>query len=297
MTVGSADLDQFRPRLAYRRLVSALFAGLCGAAMLLSVLVLAILLGRVVQEGLPVISRGFLTRFASVLTPEKSGVAAALWGSLWVMVLTGLVSVPLGTGAAVYLQEYARPSRAKRWVELNIANLAGVPSIVYGLLGLAVFVRLLQLKHSVLAGSLTLSLMVLPVIIIATQEALLAVPNSVREAAYALGATRWQTIWHHVLPAALPGVLTGTILGLSRAIGEAAPLIVIGAATYISFVPRHPMDEFTVLPLQIYHWAEQPQPEYHRLSAGAILVLLVVLFGLNSISVALRAWQQRRQVV
>jgi phosphate transport system permease protein len=178
---------------------------------------------------------------------------------------------------------------------VNIANLAGVPSIVYGILGLAVFVRSLGYGRSVLAGALTLSLLILPVIIIAGREALRAVPQSFRHAAYAVGATRWQTIRAHVVPAALPGIMTGMILALSRAIGEAAPLIMLGALTYVPFVPQGPMDAFTALPIQIYAWSDQPQPEFHHLAAAGIIVLLSTLIPMNALAVTVRAWRQRRK--
>lgn len=310
MSLAPAPSDQaYRPRLARRRLTGALFVAFCILATSVSIAVLAALLARVIIQGAPLISWDFLTRAPSRLDPESSGVYSALVGTLWVMVLTTLIAVPLGVGAAVYLHEYAKPSRIKRLVELNIANLAGVPSIVYGLLGLTVFVRLATevsnqlgvgpavnpFGRSVLSGALTLALLVLPVIIIAARESLAAVPDSIRHAAYALGATRWQAVRHHVLPAALPGILTGLILALSRAIGEAAPLIVVGAMAYMTAAPTGIGSNFTVLPIQIFTWAEEPQQDtFLPLSAAAIIVLLVVLFLMNGVSVALRAWQQRR---
>jgi len=203
-------------------------------------------------------------------------------------VLTALLSVPLGVGAAVYLEEYATPSRATRILEVNLANLAGVPSIIYGMLGLAVFVRSFGMGRSVLAGALTMSLLILPVIVVASREAIRTVPSSLRQAAFALGATRWQAVRHHVLPAALPGILTGVILAMSRAIGETAPLVVVGALAYVAFVPSHPMDDFTVLPIQIFHWASRPQPEFHALAAAGIIVLLAVLLLMNATAVWIR---------
>jgi phosphate transport system permease protein len=201
----------------------------------------------------------------------------------------------VGVAAAIYLEEYAPDNRFTRLIQVNIANLAGVPSIVYGILGLAVFVRWLRFDRSVLAGALTLSLLIMPVIIIASREALLAVPQSIRHAAYALGATRWQTIRSHVLPAALPGIMTGVILAVSRAVGEAAPLLMIGALTYVAFVPEGPLDAFTALPIQIYDWCDRPQPEFHHLAAAGIIVLLGILLPMNAVAVALRAWHQRRR--
>jgi phosphate transport system permease protein len=208
--------------------------------------------------------------------------------------LTALISFPLGVGTAVWLEEYAPKNRLARLIQINIANLAGVPSIVYGILGLALFVRELALGHSVLAGALTLALLILPVIIIASQEAIRAVPNSLRLGAYALGATRWEAIRHQVLPQALPGILTGTILALSRAVGEAAPLILIGALSFVPFVPKSPLDSFTVLPVQIFSWVNRPQAEFHQLAAAASIVLLAVLLTMNAAAILLRNRYSRR---
>jgi phosphate transport system permease protein len=212
------------------------------------------------------------------------------------MGLVALIAFPLGVAAAVYLEEYAARSWVQSVIQTNIANLAGVPSIVYGILGLAVFVRwmfALTGGRSVLSGALTISLLVLPVIIIAGQEAIRAVPGSIREASYGLGATRWQTVRHHVLPNALPGIMTGTILALSRAIGETAPLIMMGALTFIAFVPEGPRDAFTVLPIQIFNWASRPQDEFRNLAAAAIIVLLVLLLSMNALAIWLRNKYQK----
>lgn len=271
-----------------RRRLSQAFAFLCLAATALCVLVLALLIIEILWQGLPWLNIQFLTSFPSMY-PEKSGIAAALVSSLWLIGLTTLFSVPIGVGAAMYLEEYAPPSRWRSLVQLNIANLAGVPSIVYGILGLGLFVRAMALQRSILAGSLTLTLVVLPIVILAAQEALRAVPNSIRQASYALGATRWQTVWHQVLPAATPGIMTGVILAISRAMGEAAPLVAMGAAaTFITFVPVSPADEFSALPVQIYDWASRPQPEFHHVAAAAIVVLLTVLILLNATAVYVR---------
>ena len=212
----------------------------------------------------------------------------AIRGTLWVIGLTALLAFPIGVGAAVYLEEYAPNNRWTRLLKLNIANLAGVPSVVYGLLGLGVFVSLFNLGRSIISGSLTLALLILPVIIIASQEAIRAVPSSLRQAAFALGATRWQVARDHVLPAALPGILTGIILSISRAIGETAPLLVVGAAAYVTFNPDGIMSKYTVIPMQIYEWARRPQAEFTNLAAAAIIVLLVVLLMLNGIAIYLR---------
>jgi phosphate transport system permease protein len=210
------------------------------------------------------------------------------------MGLTAAFAVPIGIGAALYLEEYASRNWLNRIIQTNIANLAGVPSIVYGILGLALFVRTMSLGRSVLAGSLTMALLVLPIVIIASQEALRAVPSSLREAAYGVGASRWQVVFHQVLPAAMPGILTGIILALSRAIGEAAPLIMIGALAFVPFVPHSPMDGFTVLPIQIFNWASRPQAAFGKDAAAAIIVLLAVLLSMNAIAIILRNRFQSR---
>jgi phosphate transport system permease protein len=202
--------------------------------------------------------------------------------------ITFLVAVPLGVGAAIFLQEYSGANRFTQFVQVNIANLAGVPSIVYGILGLALFVRAMQLERSVLAGGLTLGLLVLPIVIIAAQEALRAVPSSLRDGSYALGATRWQTIRRQVLPVAMPGILTGVILALSRAIGETAPLIMMGALTYVAFAPSSLKDGFTALPIQIFNWTSRPQEEFQAIAASGIIVLLAVLLTMNAFAIALR---------
>jgi phosphate transport system permease protein len=273
--------------------VGTVFAWVCGAATLVGVLALAVLLADVLVDGLGALDRDFLTSFASRL-PERAGIKAALWGSIWILGLTAVISFPLGVGAAIYLEEYAPDGWLTRAIQTNISNLAGVPSIVYGILGLALFVRALGLERSLLSGALTLSLLILPVIIIASQEAIRGVPDTIRQAAYGLGATRWQTIRTQVLPMALPGILTGTILALSRAVGETAPLIMIGAVSFIAFTPDGVMDAFTVLPLQIYSWVTRPQDEFQTLAAGAIIVLLVILLSMNAVAIYVRNHYQRR---
>lgn len=285
----------FKPALPTRRRVGAVFAFLCFAASLAGVAFLAVLLIFVFREGWALVTTNFLTSFPSVMFPESAGVKSALWGSIWISLTTIVIAVPVGVAASLYLEEYATPSRLTRYIRVNISNLAGVPAIVYGILGLAVFVRTLALGRSVLAGGLTLALLVLPVVIISTREALVAVPQSIRQAAFALGATRWQTVSAHVIPAALPGILTGTILALSRAIGEAAPLMILGALTYIAFVPQSPLDAFTALPLQIYAWIDAPQEEFHKLAAAAIIVLLAVLLPMNAVAIGVRAWRQGKK--
>ncbi|MEO1497980.1 MAG: phosphate ABC transporter permease PstA [Planctomycetota bacterium] len=266
---------------------STLFGLLCGGATVVCVVALVGLLLSVFVEGLPWLSTTLLTNFAS-RKAELAGILGALAGSLWLIVLTTLICVPIGVGAAVYLEEYAANSWWKRLIQLNIANLAGVPSIVYGILGLGLFVRQMGLGRIVLAGALTLTLVVLPIVILATQEALRAVPQTIRQASYALGATRWQTVWHQVLPAALPGVMTGVILAIARALGEAAPLVVVGAATFVPFVPYSVRDSFAALPMQIFDWASRPQAEFHGLASAAIIVLLAVLILMNAGAVYVR---------
>lgn len=285
----------FQPRLAQRRRMGRVFALVCGCSGGVAMVFLAVLLGQALWQGAGWLNLGFIQNPPSVLNPAKAGVNSALWGTIWLIVLTAVFSIPVGVAAAVYLQEYAPDNRLTRFFHVNIANLAGVPSVVYGILGLAVFVRWMNFDRSVLSGGLILSLLVLPVIIIASREALIAVPPSFRQAAFALGATRWQTIRAHVLPAALPGMLTGVILALSRAIGEAAPLLMLGALTYVKHPPESLFDVFTALPIQIYAWADAPQKEFHHLAAAGILVLLAILLPMNAIAIGVRAWHQRRK--
>jgi phosphate transport system permease protein len=277
----------FVPRRRRRRALGNVSAVLFLTATSVGILALAVLLVDVWRDGVESLSWDFLTSFPSRFA-GRSGIKAALFGSLWIMTLTALFSFPLGVASAIWLEEYAPRNWWTRFVQMNISNLAAVPSIVYGILGLAVFVRSLAMGRSVLAGSLTLTLLILPVIIIAAQEAIRAVPNSIRLGAYALGATRWQTITRQVFPLAFPGILTGMILALSRAVGETAPLIMIGALAFVPFVPDGPLDAFTVLPIQIFNWISRPQVEFHHVAAAGILVLLVVLMAFNLIAVLLR---------
>jgi phosphate transport system permease protein len=315
------------------------FAVMCSAATWLSCTILAVLLITVVVQAWGWFDLQFLTSFDS-RKPERAGLFAGLWGTFWVILLTMLFSVPVGIGAAIYLEEYAGDTWITRLIRINLANLAGVPSIVYGLLGLTVFVRMfgvfadggaaekwtgraidgvtlwttpageavrvpLPFGTTVIAGALTLSLLILPVIIVASQEALRAVSPTLRHASLALGATKWQTIRHQVLPAGLPGMLTGIILAVSRAIGETAPLLMIGAATFVTFTPgsvthvrqlardpaavvQAPFDTFTAVPIQIFNWATQPQSEYEHVAAAGILVLLLMLLVLNGTAIYIR---------
>jgi len=283
----------FAADIAARRRKSRLFQHLCAGLTWSGVVLLFVLLVHVAWQGLAWISPDFFTSFPSRFA-EKAGIKSALWGTVWLIGFTAVISIPVGTAAAIYLEEYAPKSRLSRLIELNIANLAGVPSIVYGILGLAIFVRWMALGRSVIAGALTMSLLILPVIIIAAREAIRAVPSSLRLAAYGIGATRWQAVRHHVLPAALPGILTGVILAISRAIGETAPLIMIGALTFVAFTPSKPSDPFTALPIQIFNWASRPQPEFHDLAAAGIIVLLAVLLLTNFAAVLIRHRAQRK---
>jgi len=270
-----------------------LFLALTWVMLFLTVSVLLAILGKLFSDGLTRINWQFLTSFPS-RRPEAAGIFPAWVGTIYVMALTAAIALPLGVGAAIYLEEFASRNWFTRLVELNISNLAGIPAVIYGLLGLQVFVRWFRMGESVLAGACTLAIMSLPVIIVASREALRAVPNSIREAALALGATKWQTVKDHVLPLALPGILTGTILALSRAIGEAAPLVTIGALTFVAFLPKSPFDPFTVLPIQAYNWVSRPQPEFHRNAAAALIVLLALLLLMNSIAIYLRNRYQQK---
>jgi len=254
---------------------------------------LATLVYDIFSDGASRVSWSFLNTFPS-RKAEQAGVYHALMGSIWVIGLTAALALPVGVAAAIYLEEYGTRSKVARFIELNIANLAAVPSIVYGLLGLGLFVRLMGMGQSVMAGAATLALLALPVVILSTREALRTVPSTIREGSYALGATKWQTIWNQVLPMALPGVLTGLILALSRAIGETAPLITIGALTYIPFAPDSVWSKFTVLPIQIFNWVSRPQAEFHTNAAAAILVLLALLLSMNAVAIVVRDRFQRR---
>ena len=307
------------PQLAARHRSGQMFEWACAIATWLCLVILATMLIGVVIKGWPHLNFAFLTHFDSQIEPETAGIKAGLWGSFWLIVLTAMFSIPVGIGAAVYLEEYAKPNWWTRLIQLNILNLAGVPSVVYGILGVTVFGHMfglfgdwprepvwhLPFGDKVLTGALTLSLLILPVVIISTQEALRSIPASLRHSSLALGATQWQTIRYQVLPASLPGILTGIILALSRAVGESAPLIMIGALTYVSSTPGNiggisdfftkpqgivqaPFDRFTAMPLVIYNWASQPDEIYQSLSAAGIVVLLLVLLIMNTAAVVIR---------
>ncbi|OGW57501.1 MAG: phosphate ABC transporter, permease protein PstA [Nitrospirae bacterium RIFCSPHIGHO2_02_FULL_42_12] len=280
--------------------IIGLIATLIGLAVLLA-LVLDIL-----ADGFGRLGWQFLTNYPS-RRPEEAGILSAWVGTLWIMVLTGLFTIPLGIMAAIYLEEYSRKNWLTNLIEINIANLAGVPSIIYGLLGLGLFVRAMGLDRSVISGAATLAILVMPIVIMATREALRAIPSSMREASYALGATKWQTISSQVLPAAVPGIMTGIILAMSRAVGETAPLITIGALTYVAFLPTSPVssefpfisiqglfDPFTVLPIQIFNWVSRPQKGFFEDAAGGIIVLLIITFTMNALAIWIRHRYQKR---
>ncbi len=310
-----AQQPRFHPNRPIRRLLGPIFGAACLVATCTGVMVLALLLGSIVAaalQGPPVNSwyaiadnlaelAALVRRLAAAsqsLDPELAGFRVGIVGSLWLLGLVALIGIPVGVGAGVYLEEYAPPGRLRRIIQTNIANLAGVPSIVYGILGLALFVRAfgfkaLALGPTLLAGVLTLSLLILPIIVITTQEALRSVPLSLRQAALALGATRWQVVRDHVLPGAMPGILTGTILGLSRAIGETAPLLMVGAAGSILQLPKGPLDRYSALPVEIYNYAKQPDTRFQTVAAGGILILVTILLCMNATAIVIRSRYRR----
>jgi phosphate transport system permease protein len=304
------DSPRFHPNRWIRRLLGPLFGAACLVATCTGAVVLLLLLGSILAAALqgppqnpwyalgPNLSelfalvRKLATRIQSS-DPELAGYRVGIVGSLWLLGLVAAIGIPIGIGAGVFLEEYAPPGRLRRSIQTNIANLAGVPSIVYGILGLALFVRAFGIKAlalgpALLAGVLTLSLLILPIVVITTQEALRAVPQSLRQAALALGATRWQMVRDHVLPSALPGILTGTILGLSRAIGETAPLLMVGAAGAILRPPRGPLDRYSALPVEIYNYAREPDRRFQIVAAGGILILVALLLSMNAVAIVIR---------
>ncbi|MBZ4683435.1 MAG: phosphate transport system permease protein [Fusobacteriaceae bacterium] len=276
-----------------RKFIDNLFKNIVFLCTMFGVVILVVLMFDVIRKGLGWINWNFLTNFPSRF-PKKAGLASAIVGTIYIIILTAIIAFPIGVGTAVYLEEYAnKKSKFFRILELNIANLAGVPSIVYGMLGLAVFVQILGLGRSIISGAFTLALLILPVIIVSAQEAIKAVPNSAKEGAYALGMTKWQMIKCVVIPYAMPGMLTGSILALSRAAGEAAPLIVVGAAAYVPFFPQNIFDVFTVMPIQIYNWTSRPQEEFQYVAAAGIIVLMILLLSANGVAIYLRNKYQK----
>lgn len=289
------DHSQIRNKVNTRLLKNYIAKAFFLLSTLFGLVILALLLYRVVTQGAAWIDMDFLTNRLST-DPAKAGIIGAIAGTLWLMAVVAPVTLIIGVGTAIYLEEYAKKGRFQRFIRINISNLAGVPSIVFGLLGLTVFVRGMELGSVILAGGLTMSLLVLPIVVVAAQEAIRAVPGFLREASYGMGATKWQTIKDIVLPAALPGILTGVILALSRAVGETAPLVVLGIPALLIPLPDGLLDKFTVLPLQIYYWTLDSAlvAEYANLAAASIMILLAILFIMNSIAILIRNKFQRR---
>ncbi|TMW71558.1 phosphate ABC transporter permease PstA [Alteribacter natronophilus] len=283
------DIDRVKKRMDKRLFINKMVKGIFFASAMFGLVVLAILLYRVIADSIGWISMDFLTGLLST-SAERAGIRGAIIGTLWLMAIVGPVTMILGVGTAIYLEEYAKKGKIHSIIQTNIANLAGVPSIVFGILGLTIFVRLFGLGASVIAGGLTMSLLVLPIVVVAAQEAIRSVPSHLREASYGMGATKWQTIKNVILPASIAGILTGVILALSRAIGETAPLVVIGIPALLIPVPTNVTDNFTALPMQIYYWTLDAVlvAEYANLAAATIVVLLIVLFILNSAAILIR---------
>ncbi|WP_391116066.1 phosphate ABC transporter permease PstA [Psychrobacillus sp. L3] len=280
-------------RMNRRLITNRVFKTLFFFATLFALVILAILFYRITTQGIGYLTPEFFKNFGSRF-PAKAGIKAALVGSIWLMCVVAPVSLILGVGTAIYLEEYAKKNKLNDFIRMNISNLSGVPSVVFGLLGLTIFVRTLSLGNSILAAGFTMSLLILPVIIVGAQEAIRSVPKDVREASYGMGATKWQTITRVVLPSAIPGILTGAILALSRAVGETAPLVVIGIPVIIQFLPENLLSQFTALPMQIYDWSKRPQAEFQHVAAAGILVLMMFLLIMNSIAIIIRNKFQKR---
>ena len=280
-------------KTGYRTVRDKFFLSLFILSVLIGLFGLGALIFEIVSDAWGWVDWRFVNNYAS-RKPENAGIFAPLLGTTWTIVVTAALTIPIGVGTAVYLEEFAGESRFSRLIQLNIANLAGVPSIIYGLLGLGIFVVLLKMDRSVLVGGLTLTLLVLPIVIIASQEAIRTVPPSLRDAAYAMGATKWQVVKLIVLPQSIPGIMSGVILALSRAIGEAAPILMISGIVFITFVPTSPNSSFTVLPLQILDWAGRPQSGFQHIAAAAILCLLIMLLSMNALAIWIRNKYQRR---
>lgn len=281
------DFSKVKKRISSRLFSNQLFKWIFILATGLTLLTLVVLMVRILSQGLGNLDWNFMTSYAS-RRAEDAGIKSAFVGTIWLMAVTAPIAFILGVSTAIYLEEYAKKGKFTSLIQMNIANLAGVPSIVFGLLGLTIFVRELGLGRSVLAGGLTMALLILPIIVVASQEAIRAVPGHLREGSFAMGATKWQTIIRIVLPSALPGILTGNILALSRAVGETAPLIMIGALTYIAFLPENLLSQFTVMPIQIFNWTGRPQEAFQEVAAAGIIVLLIMLIIMNSLAVFIR---------
>lgn len=288
MTVASTDTGiRWNPRVKSRARSGKIWQWVLFGSTALAIVLLGMLLGSIIQPGWSWVSWHLVTDMPS-RKAELAGMNSAIWGSIWIVLGSALFSFFIGVGTAIYLEEYAAKNALTRFVQTNISNLAGVPSIVYGLLGLVVFVQWLSLGRSISAGALTMGLLILPVVVISSQESIRAVPLGLRQASYGLGATKWQTIRAHVLPSAMPGILTGMILSMSRAIGETAPLIVVGASSLVLTSPTGPLSSFTAMPVQIYNWSSRPQQEFEHLAAGAIIVLMIILLSMNAFAIILR---------
>jgi phosphate transport system permease protein len=292
-TAQTKGSELYHPRVARRQTISSTTKWILFGATALAIVLLGLLLYSVLAPGIPWLSWHLLTNMPSRIA-ENAGMNSAIWGSVWIVLGSAVMSFVFGLGTAIYLEEYAERNRWTAFIQTNISNLAGVPSIVYGLLGLVVFVDWMRMGRSLIAGVLTMSLLILPVVVISSREAIRSVPPSLREASYGIGATKWQTVRHHVLPTAFPGILTGVILSMSRAIGETAPLLVVGGASQVLFRPSSPLDPFMVMPLQIYNWTGRPQEEFEHLAAAAIIVLMVILLIMNSIAIGLRQHFSRK---
>lgn len=277
-----------------RLIIDKVFHGLLLGATLFGIVMLVILMRQIFIDGLKYLDLDFIFSMPSRFV-EKAGIYSALVGTLIILLVTALAAIPIGVGTAIYIEEYANPDKwYNRLIQVNIANLAGIPSIVYGMLGLGLFVKTLGMGRSLLAGALTLALLILPVIVISTQEALKSVPKELRQGSLALGASKWQTTIKVVVPAALPGIMTGSILALSRAIGEAAPLIMVGASGFVAFLPKSLLDQFTVLPIQIYNWTSRPQASFHELAASGILILMAIMLVFNGLAIVIRNKYQQK---
>ena len=301
----SHDIQKLKANISRRKLWDYIFIIVAILSLLISILTLIALILQLSITGIPRINWGFLTSFSDP-EPELAGILTAWVGSCLTMLVTIMMTVPIGIASGIYLEEYARKNWFANIIEINIANLAGIPSIIYGLLALGVFVQQLKLGESILTAGLTLSLLILPVVIVTTREALKSVPNSLREAAYAMGASKWQMIWDHLLPSSAGGILTGIIVGLSRAIGETAPLVTIGALTFIAFLPDSPFVDFptkaftwleapfTVMPIQMFNWVSRPEPEFQTNAAAAGVILILMTLAMNGLAIYLRYYFRKR---
>lgn len=286
-TTATFPTVRWDPRISARRTIGAIWQGVFLGATAMAIVLLGMLLWSILQPGWGWLSWQLITDMPS-RNAIDAGFNSAIWGSVWIVIGSALFSFFVGVGTAIYLEEYAPRNRYTRFLQTNISNLAGVPSVVYGLLGLVFFVQWLNLGRTISAGALTMGLLILPVVVISSQEAIRAVPLGLRQAAYGLGATKWQTVRSHVLPTAMPGILTGMILSMSRAIGETAPLIVVGASSLVLSRPDGPLSSFTAMPVQIFNWSARPQREFEHLAAAAIIVLLIVLLSMNALAIFLR---------